>query len=575
MAIANRALKYLSLLAVFLFIIAISSFWFGNPSFSEKNVTLGLESPLQASAGDEVVYKIKYANATKTTLYNLNFLFFYPTDSTVIQNGTTVEGQTENFTIDHLAPGQKGEKEFKVFLVGEKGNIKSAKVNLSFKSGNLQSSFEKSALTSTTITAMPIDLTLVSPPNATAGQSIDYILDYRNTSGDDASDLLFEFTYPDGFSPKQFMSPPQQGNNVWLVPVIKKGAGKRISIQGTLDGKEGDSKSVMIQLKRKIGNIYVNYEKASSVTVISNPILRVEILANESSDYSAYPGAELRYVIKYTNSSNLNLSGLNLTVKLEGEMLDFASLNTQGGFFDDATKTILWNSSIVPDFINLSPGAKGQVTFQIALKSSFASNVSGASKDRFAKATAKLSTPNVPPDSNADELAAFGSSITKIGTQPTFNAIVYYNDPVFGATGPLPPKVGEESYFTIHWQIINPGNDINGVVIKGKLPTGVSWVDRVNVSPDNPKPVFNPNTQEVEWDLPTVRYGVGLSSPKYDASLSLKIKPSSTQKGVNINLMQNIQFSGTDNFTKQSVIISKKDLSTDNLVDRPKEGAVQ
>ncbi len=572
---ANRALKYLVLLAVFLFIIAISSFWFGSSSFSEKDVTLELESPLQASAGDEVIYKIKYANATKTTLYGLSFLFFYPTDSTIIKNGTTMEGQTESFTIDQLASGEKGEKEFKAFLVGDRGNIKSAKVNLSFKSGSLQSSFEKSAATSTTIVAMPVELTLVSPPNATAGQAINYILDYRNTSGSDVSGLVFEFTYPDGFIPDQYTPSPDKGNNTWQKSMLRNGAGERISIQGILNGKEGDNKSITVQLKRRIGDIYVGYEKASSVTVIANPILGVDISVNDTNEYSAYPGAELRYVVKYSNNSNLNLSGLNLSAKLEGEMFDFSSLNAQGGFFDDATKTILWNSSTVPDFINLGPGAKGQVTFQIALKSFSASGISGSSRDRFVKTTVKLSTPNVPPDSNTDEIAVYGSSTTKIGTQPNFTQLAYYNDTAFGSMGPLPPKVGEETYFTVHWQIINPGNDIGGVVVKGKLPPGVSWADQVNAYPDNPMPTFNPNTQEVEWDLPVVPFGIGLSNPKYEAIFRLKLKPSSTQKGSNIDLIREAKFSGIDNFTRQSVVISKKDLNTDNLTDRPKEGVVQ
>ncbi len=575
MTLPNRVLKYLVLVAAILFVVAISSFWFSSSSFSEKDVTLSLDAPVQVSSGDEVTYKITYANATKTTLYNLNFLFFYPQDATILKDGNTIQGQTDSFKVDQLAPGQKGEKEFKVFLVGDKGNIKSAKVTLSFKSGSLQSSFEKSATIATTIVAMPIDLTLVSPPNATPGQAINYILDYRNQSSDDISDLLIQFSYPDGFSVQDSTPAPGQGNNVWSVPLLKKGSGSRISIQGTLDGKEGDSKSVEVQLKRKIGTTYIDYEKASSVTLISSPLMGLDVLVNESNNYSAYPGDDLRYTLKYSNNSNLNLSGLNLSVQLEGDMYDFSSLNTNGGFFDDSTKTILWNSSTMPDFINLSPGAKGQITFHITLNRTFPSGGSGSSRDRFVKATAKLSTPNVPPNSNAEELAVFASAITKIGTQPSISETAYYNDPAFGSFGPMPLQVGQETAFTVHWQIINPGNDIGGAVLSGKLPSGVFWMDQTSTDPGNQEPVFNPNTQQVSWSFPVVPYGVGIFTPKYEASFRIKIKPSSIQKGTEPYLLQGVQFTGTDNFTKQSIIINKKDMTTNDIFDMPRQGTVQ
>ena len=571
---ANRLLKYFVLLAIVLFIVAISSFWFGRASFSDRDVKLVLGGPLQASVGDEVMYKVEYINNTKTTLSDLNFLFYYPEGSTSIKNGTVFEEETEGFTVDSLEPGQKGEREFRAFIVGDKGNIKSAKIILSFKAGNLKSSFEKSDSISTTIVDMPVDLTLVSLPNATAGQNISYILDYRNESGDDISDLLFEFSYPDSFVAKSFTPLPDQGNNIWLLPALKKGAGARISIQGILNGKEGENKFINVQLKRKVDNIYINYEKASSVTVISNPVLNLSILVNDSTEYSAHPGDNLRYTIKYGNNSNFSISGLNLSVKLDGEMYDLSTLNTSGGFFDYSTKTILWSAGTVSEFVSLYPKVKGQISFSVSLKPVFTSG--GSSQDRFVKTTAELRTPDVPAGIDSEELAVSTSHVTKIGTQPTFIQEAYYNDLASSSLGPLPPVAGQETFFTVHWQITNPGNDLSNVKIAGKLPAGVSWVDEANVSPGNlDKPAYNPDTQEVTWSLPTVAYGVGVNTLKYDGAFRVKIKPASSQEGSSITLLNNVKFSGTDSYTKQSIIISKKDITSNDLADRPEEGTVQ
>ena len=125
---AQKLLKWLVLLALVLFIAAIVIFLLGKPSFSEDQVVLDLEGPTQAAVGDEVTYKIKYGNNTKTDLHDLKFKFTYPEKSVVIKDGEILKELSETFTLGDLKSGDLGEKEFKAFLAGDRGNIKNAKV---------------------------------------------------------------------------------------------------------------------------------------------------------------------------------------------------------------------------------------------------------------------------------------------------------------------------------------------------------------------------------------------------------------------------------------------------------------
>lgn len=571
----TRVLKYLILLAFGLLIVAISSFWFSGPSFRERDVVVELDGPTQISSGEEVTYKLKYENNTRSTLHDLDFVFFYPEGSTVVTDDRIEEEYIEDFKIDELAPGEKGEREFRAFLMGEKGSIRTAKITMSFKSGNLSSTFEKNITLSTTIVSTPIALTLVAPPGTVSDSSVQYILDYRNESGEDVSDLLLEFDYPDGFSRRDSEPVPTGGNNTWLIKSLKKNGGGRIVVNGILKGQEGESKVVSVRLKRKIGGDYTDYQKVSAATMISNPVLGLDVTVNDFTDYSASLGDRLNYTLRYSNNSNINFSGMNLVVKLEGDMLDLSRLDTRGGLFDDASRTITWNSSTVPDFSNFAPNASGRINFGIVIKSSFPSAVPGASSDRFVKVTAKFGTQNVPINFEGEEISVSDSIVTRIGTQPTFNQSVYYNDPNFGSSGPLPPRVGEETMFTVSWQLTNPGNDTDNVKIVGKLSPGVVWADAATASNGLSAPTYNPNTGEVIWSLAKLPYGTGSFSAKYEGSFRVKIKPSSTQRGSALPLIDSAQFTGTDNFTKQGIIINKGGLTTDNLADRPKEGTVQ
>ena len=559
------------LLALALFIAAVVIFLFGKPSFSYDQVILKLEGPSQAAVGDEVVYKVKYANQTKLDLHNLRFKFIYPDESVVIKDGEILKDLDQTFIIDNLNNGESGEKEFRAFLVGDRGNIKNVKIELEFKAGNLRSSFQKSDTISTTLVSVPVSLTLVAPPSVVSGQTVNYLLDYRNESGDNISDIKFEFTYPDGFVVQE-RTPASSGTNIWSIPLLKRGEGGRISIKGTLTGKESEVKTISVLLKRGINGKFIDYQKAATSSFISNPILGLEILVNGSRNYSANPGDSLQYTVRYRNNSTSNLIGLNLEVKLEGEMYDISTLDTAGGFYDSSRNVILWNAGVVPDFSALLPNKSGEVKFLVKIRDGFPSGgVSG--RNFFVKAASNLRTPNIPSGIEGGEIAATADLVTRISTQPAFSQTAFYNDPAFGSFGPLPPKTGEETVFTIHWQIANPGNDMNGVEVRALLPPGIMWKNIVSVGLGQSEPVFNPNNSEVKWSISVLPQGTGVLTPKYEASFQVSVRPSVA--GQIPVIAKGGSFSGTDSFTKEKIILNLPDLTADTLVDRPGEGTVK
>lgn len=568
---AQKLLKWLILFALILFIVAIFIFLFGKPSFSEDQVVLKLEGPTQASAGDEVAYKVKYGNQTKLKLHDLRLKFTYPDDSVVLKDGEVFKESSETFTVDILQDGEKGEREFRAFLVGDRGNIKNAKVELEFRAGSLRSSFEKSDTISTTLVSVPISLTLVAPPSTVSGQTIDYIFDYRNESGDDISDIRFEFNYPDGFTIQE-QTPKPTGTNTWSVPVLRRSEGGRISVKGVIEGKEGEIKTVSVLLKRGINGEFINYQKASVSSLISSPLLNLEIFANDSKIYTAHLGDRLQYIIRYKNNSKSSIIGLNLDVKLEGEMYDLTTLDANGGFYDNSRRAIIWNAAVVSDFSSLPPNKSGEIKFLVNVKNDFSAGGVGG-RNFVIKANANLRTPNVPSEIEGSEISATADLTTRISTQPTFLQTAFYNDPAFGLFGPLPLKEGEETVFTIHWQIANPGNDMNSVEVRALLLPGVVWKNIVSVGLGQSEPAFNANSSEVKWDIGVLPQGTGIFTPKYESSFQVGVKPSVAGQAPTI--IKDGKFFGTDSFTKEQIILNVQDLTTNELVDRPGEGTVQ
>ena len=571
---STTLLKWLGVLAVVLFIGSVFVFWFGGISFSEGQVQLTVDGPTQVAVGDEVVYKATYKNTNNTTLYRIHLSFTYPDGSVVIKDGQIVKllSNVEGRDLEELKPGDTHEEEFHAFLVGDKGNIKTAKAKLTFDAGNLKSKFEKTADISTTITDVPVSLTLSAPPNTTTGQVVTYTLDYRNQSDGPIPDLRLVFEYPEGFTPAQFSPQPSQTKNTWNLPVLQKNQGSRIRITGPMSGNEGDSKRVNVTLQRAISGEFIDYMKTSTTTVISSPLLSVSIRVNDSADYVAHPGDTLEYQINYRNNSGHTLSGLVLTARLNGSMYDFGSIDPRNGFFDSGTRTIMWDSRAISDLESLRPNQTGSATFTARLRSGSGSGGAGSS---FVQTSVELMTPNVPSGVEAQVISTQNELITKITNEPAFGQSVYYSDPVFGSSGPMPPQPGKETTFTVHWLITNPGNDLGSAKVIATLPPGVTWKNVMSVGAGQPEPTFNKNTSQITWNLNTLPAGAGLFGSKYEAVFQVIVKPSSTQSGSAAQILKSPTLSGSDNFTGQQIVVNAPDVSTNDTVDRGGQGIVQ
>ncbi len=570
---SRKALAWLMGLAGLLVVVSIGMLLYSAPSFRESDVVLLLEGAPQASSGDQITYTAKWQNNTKVDLTDVRMRLFYPDGSVQDNDGVFSPATNEVLEVGGVSSGKSGEQTFTVYLIGDKGNIKNATIEMAFSAKGLRSVFEKSASVSTTIAELPVPLSLSVPPNAISGQEVSYILDYRNATTDDISDLRFVFTFPDGFTPKRATPAPSEGTNVWDVRTLAQNKGARIAVTGTLSGVERETKTLDIVLQRKVNEQYLDYEKASAATIISSPLLSVQLSIAGARDVVAGVGDRLDYYVRWRNTSNTTLIGLTLGVRLEGDMYNISTLNTQGGFFDGGTQTITWNSAAVPQFSALPPGASGEARFSIALKEQFPSGSFG-SRAFSVKASANLITPNVPSGVDGEDITAQDSLTTKISTQPSLGTQVYHTDPSLGASGPFPPQVDQATMYTVRWSVANPGNDIRAVTVSALLPPGVQFLGPAG-SGGFGAPVHNANTSTVTWSLASVAQGAGFSGVKPDAAFQVSVTPSLVQRGSAITLLRNISLTATDAFTGQVMTTSSRTLSTDDLVDQPNKGAVQ
>ena len=562
-----------------LIIISFIVFLMGRGSFKENSLELKIDGPPEASSGDLVTYKIKYRNNNSISLKNVNLNLFYPSDSIIIRENETVKLTNESFDIGNLDGKESGEKEITLYIVGDRGNIKNIKANLNYRAENLSSVFKKEVSFNTNITNIPIPLTLVATPTVINGQKTTYLLDYRNQSNEDFQNLRLTIEYPSGFSPNKYTPKPSITSgkiSTWEIKSLKSGESGRISVEGIINGNERESKPVYVILQRQTetatGNIYIDFEKAESSSVISSPILALNFTVNDSIDYTAHLADTLRYKLKFTNNSQENLGNFNLSLKLDGSMYDLTTVKSSG-FFDSRENTIFWNPSVIPALNLLQSGQSGTAEFEVRLKNSFSSGL--GAKDSFVKAIAHIETTSVPASLDLDKLVADNELITRISTAPIFSQKILINDAVFGSKGPYPPKVDQETYFAILWNLINPANDVSHAKITATLAPGVKWVNQVRVKGTQITPSYDSRLNSVTWDLGNLPAGTGVGFDPYELSFQISITPSVNQVNQQPALIKNVRFEGVDTFTQEKITRTIFDTTTSNVNDSNAGGTVQ
>ncbi len=544
-----------------LLIFGTAIFLLYRSGFREGNVILKIEGPEEAASGEEIEYRIIIENRNNFDLNDTRLSLSYPGGTIWFnQDSQPLNSPINNLDSSGLESRERKEFILRAVLTGEKGEIKKAKAEFTYSPASIRSVFQKSAEAGTTISRVSVPLILSGPPNVLPGQSVQVSLDLRNETEKDFEDLQVVFSYPDGFSFKKASLLPGQGNNVFNLPLLKSGEGLRITVEGDISGFEKEGKKFFASLKKKIDGKFFDFQKVQVLITVSSPLLVLDVSVNNSKSLIAETGDRLNYEIKFSNNSDNNFSALELSAKLEGQMFDLATLKTSG-FFDQNAGTILWNAAAEPALANLAPNQSGEVSFEIDLKPDFPKTLA---KNYSLKAGSSIQTSSVPPDFNLDKITASAELVTKIKSKADFFSRAFYNDPVFPNTGPNPPQIGQKTTYTIHWKIVNEGNDLTNIRIVSSLFPGISWENKTKITPGQPDLNYNPSTGQISWSIPTVPAGTGTVSPVFEAVFQIGATPSVNQSVQDLKILKEAVFEAVDNFTKEKINLSQPSLNTPN-----------
>jgi len=545
-------------LTIFIVILAlvigiIGFYYYQRNVYSKEVMKLEILGQEQAELLQEIEYVVKLKNNGNVSLENPELIFDYPeyavpTDYTslrVIKKSEELGGT--------IYPGQEKTFIFKGRLVGKEGDVKEAKVSLNYSPKNLRARYTSKTSFITIIKKIPLNLEFDLPAKVESGKTFNLDLNYFSNIDFPVSNLTVFVEYPSGF---EFIdsNPKSLEKTEWEIGLLNKTEGGRIQISGRLSGSVGEEKIFRAKIGSwQDGNFIVLRDISKGMSIIK-PTLYITQEINNNPKLVANPGDLLHYEISFKNIGEEALNNLFLLVTLNGSAFDFSTTKTLDGDFTSGDNTVIWDWKRVSKLQFLHPQEEGKVEFWIKLKDSWDIK--------------SLSEAN-PQISSTIFLSQVKETFTnKINSKLVISQKGYFNDEVFGNSGPLPPNVGQQTTYTVSWQAKNYYNDMKDVKVKAILPNNVSLTGKMFPEDQKDKLTFDSHSREIIWNIGDLSAGQGILSEAPSISFQIAFWPDSNQTGQSPVLINEARISGQDQFTGETLHSTSPSINT-GLPDDP------
>ncbi len=471
-------------------LLGIIGYWYYQKNIYSKEVLkLEILGPSQATLLEEVEYAVKYKNNGNFNLEEAKLVFECPKNSLECSLPEKEESPGEKkilrkeFSLQTIYPGEEKTFRIKVRLLGKENETKEAKARLSCRPKNLKAIYDFSTTLTTQIQKVLLNFEFDLPSKAESGREHKFSLNYFSNLNYPLSDIGIRVEYPEGF---HFLeSKPKALEKVdFKIKSLNPTNGGRIEIRGLLSGKVGEQKIFKAIFGVWKEGEYIPLKEVMRGVEIIEPSLYISQMINGRPDYAAELGDLLHYEIYFRNLGKDPFTNLSVISKLKGELFELQTIKSDWGENSPGDNTIVWDWRKVPELKFLDPEEEEKLEFWVNLKS-----------DGQIKPGGNFSISNeiIFPGQTKKEF------LTKINSKLLLSQKGYTGDNVFNSPGPVPPRVGEKSYFTIFWQVQNLYNPVGNAKVKAILSPQVELTGKI--SPEEAKFTFDSESREIIWQI--------------------------------------------------------------------------
>lgn len=531
----------------------------GTNIISSRNIDIEIKGPSSIEGGKLATLSVFIENKNKTAIEMADLIFEFP-ENTFSSYGDSLSRQ--RVSIGKINPGETVKKitEAAFFGLGEEEKI--INITLEYRLADSNAIFAKEDDYTLKLSTPSFGLSVSLPKEINSRQEITLKIEAVSNSETTAKNLSLQVNYPAGF---QFISAdpkPASGNNIWSVGDIAPLQKKEIAIKGFVEGQDLEEKAFSASVGVLGDNgVLRPFGTAVEIAVIKKAPLNLSIFIDgqDVEKNIAQPGDQLRVDLQWLNNLTTNIRDAKIELEIKGRAQNEQSISVSQGFYRTFDKKIIWNTSSMPELASIDIGETGRAQFNFSVKDSL-SLVSLNDKNFSIILDARISGIGTSEQFENQEILTAVSKEIKIASNLQLTTIALYYAGPFKNSGPLPPKAGEETTYTIVWSLGGNSNNFSNAKMTAFLPSYIRWLNVV--SPSGADIKFNERDGAIVWNIGNIPAGTGTVLASKEIAFQVGLIPSLSQIGSSPILVDKLEAEADDNFIEQSFVAKVSSLDT-------------
>lgn len=563
----KKFLIFSLLFFVLTLIYASYVFFVGGNTVSNDNIDISVFGNNFAAGGEDLSLVVGITNRNSSALDLVDLVMEYPKncssgDKADLSSGT----ERVRVSLGTIPAGAVRNENLKVILFGEQGSLCSTKISLEYRVEGSNGIFVKSKPYQVTISSTPLNISVDAPSTVSPNQDITLNVKATLNATHTVPKMLIKLDYPIGFQFESSIPKPSLGNNTWNLGDLSPGTESDISVTGKMfDVSNGEEKTFHIsggsQSSTDKSMIDVVFNSLPYTVTINKPFIEAKLLINGVSqrEYATDVKTLISGQIQWTNNLDTKVDDLKIQAKISGNAFNRKTINAQQGFYDSSTDTITWDKTSLNEFSEVNPGDSGSVNFSVSPLSLF-SITSGILSNPTINIDISISGKESVQGYATTNLTNSNSGIIRIISDVGFADQALYYSGSFTNKGPIPPKVGQETSYTIVWSLSNTANNISKGVVSSSIP---SWMRFVGpISPSDESLTYNSSTKEIIWNIGGISKDTGITGLGHSVSFQVAFTPSLSQVSTMPIILNDAILTGHDDFANVDVRVNKSSLRT-------------
>ena len=544
---------FVTLLTVII-LVSIGLFVFLYIGYRGQEAQISIRASTRTESGALVTIPIVVRNVSREILTEGEVVLTLPSGSMVREEGRDkpAPGRLVRRVAD-LKPDQTDVIEFEVRFFGSEGDEPMVEAAYVYRPGGVRAKFTARADHAVRIVSVPLALSWDFPETLTRGQNVEITVRYVLQSKSPFHDVAFRIQYPPGFIFESADPPPAVDETLWMIGTLQPQREGSLVIRGSISGEEGEVAAFRgaLGIYNAVTQEWNSYTESSRELKIAVSPLMIEGVLDGARSKVVTPGDHLNFEVRYRNNTPAALKNVTIRAYIEGQVVNRSTLQPdRTGVVEFGTGAVVWGPGSAAELRDIAPGQGGK--FGFGARSRTPPPMRGEEdKKQIVRLRVEIDVATIPGQLQGTKLHAEDLIEFKVRSETSFAAKALYNSPLIPNSGPVPPRPGEKTTYTIHWEIRNYTNDLADAQVVSRLATNVAWEQAVQTqgSPIS----YDSASGIVRWHIGNIPAGMGVLTPALIGAFQVSIIPSDIDAAGTIVLTQESEFTAKDTFVNEEI----------------------